>query len=432
MRQVLGAVLLGLVSVGAVLPQQKVDREAKVRADKAKLEAAGYWIYNDLPKAFAEAKTTGKPILVVLRCIPCEECVKLDDELIDDDARMKPLLEQFVRVRVVSTNGLDLSTFQYDTDQSFAVFLLNADGTVYGRFGTRSHRTNWLDDVSIDGLSKAMKAALGLHKGYPKNNAALAQKRGPAPEFARPELIPTFAGKYTASLNYAGKVVPSCIHCHMIGDAQRDLALQRKKGLPESLLFPYPHPKSLGLILDPKECASVLRAEPGSDAAKAGLRAGDIIQTFAGQPMLSIADVQWVLQNTPAEGAEVKLVVVRAGKTVPLTLSLPSGWRRRDDLSWRASTWGLRRAALGGLKLDPNPGGKGLLVANVGQYAPHDRAKKAGMLKGDVVVSVDGRTDFTRETDVIAYCLQEKKADEPLVLGVQRGGQALTITVAAP
>src|SRR5205814_3021427 len=130
------------------------------------------------------AKKTGKPIIAVLRCLPCEECVKLDDELIDADERVKPLLEQFMRVRLVSTNGLDLSLFQFDTDQSFAVFLFNADGAIYGRFGTRSDQTLWTDDVSIEGLGKALEGALALHKTYPVNKAELAAKRGPAPDFA--------------------------------------------------------------------------------------------------------------------------------------------------------------------------------------------------------------------------------------------------------
>ena len=133
---------------GSALAQ---NREDKVRNDKTKVEAAGYWIYNDVPKALAEAKANGKPIVAVLRCLPCEECVKLDDDLIDADAQVKPLLEKFVRLRVVSTNGLDLSLFQLDTDQSFAVFFFNADGTIYGRFGTRSHRKNWIGDVSVEG-----------------------------------------------------------------------------------------------------------------------------------------------------------------------------------------------------------------------------------------------------------------------------------------
>ncbi|MBC7874461.1 MAG: thioredoxin family protein, partial [Ferruginibacter sp.] len=180
------AVLLAALAPAAA----QNPREKKVRDDRVKVEADGFWIYNDLPKATAEAKRTGKPLVVALRCIPCDECVKLDDSLVDTDPVLRPLLEKFVRVRVVSTNGLDLSLFQFDTDQSFAVFLLNADGTVYGRFGTRSHRTNWVGDVSLDGLAKALQGALDLHAGHPKNKPALAAKTGPAPLFPVPEKFP--------------------------------------------------------------------------------------------------------------------------------------------------------------------------------------------------------------------------------------------------
>src|SRR5256885_5900547 len=140
-------------------------------------------------------------MLVVLRCIPCVECVKLDDDLVNQDKRVRPLLDKFVCVRVVSTNGLDLALFQFDTDQSFAAFLLNADGTVYGRFGTRSHRTSWSDDVSIEGLAKALQGALDLHANYPANKAVLAGKRGPAPEVPTPEQFPTLKARYTAKLD---------------------------------------------------------------------------------------------------------------------------------------------------------------------------------------------------------------------------------------
>src|SRR5262245_38553119 len=228
-------------------------REDRVRADRKKVEAQRFWIYNDLARGFAEAKKTGKPLFVIMRCIPCHECVKLDDDLVDQDRRVRSLLERFVCVRVVSTNGLDLSLFQFDTDQSFAAFLLNGDGTIYGRFGTRSHRTSWVDDVSIEGLAQALKGALELHREYPKNRSELAGKKGPAPEFASPEKYPILRGRYTAKFDLEGKVVQGCIHCHQIGDAQRQIHRDRKESLPESLLFSYPHPKSLGMILDPKE-----------------------------------------------------------------------------------------------------------------------------------------------------------------------------------
>src|SRR5262245_3251676 len=186
-------------------------REEKVRADKARVEADGFWIYNDLASGFADAKATGKPLLVVLRCIPCEECVKLDDDLVEKDARLRPLLEKFVRVRKISANGLDLSLFQYDTDQSFAVFLLNGGGTIYGRFGTRSDHSYWADDVSIEGLAEALEGGLALHAAYPQNKAQFAAKRGPAPEFPAPEKYPKLEGKFGSQLDYEGNVVKSCI-----------------------------------------------------------------------------------------------------------------------------------------------------------------------------------------------------------------------------
>ena len=188
--------ILMCLSQGISSGQEKKTREQKVREDQQRVTQEGFWIYNDLPKAFLEAKETGKPIVVVLRCIPCEECVKLDDDLVDTDPVLKPLLEKFVCVRVVSTNGLDLSLFQYDTDQSFAVFMLNADKTIYGRFGTRSHRTEWVGDVSLKGLAEALQGALDLHADYPANKDSLAAKTGPKPLFERPELFPSLKDKY--------------------------------------------------------------------------------------------------------------------------------------------------------------------------------------------------------------------------------------------
>ena len=434
---VLVAVAFGVADVSAQ------TREEKVRDDKKKIEAAGKWIYNDVPKAFAEAKRTGKPIVAVLRCLPCEECVKLDDELIDADVRIQPLLEKFITLRIVSTNGLDLSLFQFDTDQSFAVFFFRDEDTIYGRFGTRSHRKNWIGDVSVDGLAKAMEAALALHRDYPKIADSLLAKRGPAPEFARPELFPTLKTKYKSTLDYEGKVVQSCIHCHQIGDAMREQAFGKKEVMSDMLLFPYPHPKSLGLILDPKEKATVSTVEKASDAEKAGFRAGDAIQTLAGQPLLSIADVQWVLHHTPAEGATLKAEIVRAGKPMVLNLKLENGWRQRDDISWRSSTWGLRRKALGGFfpveleieqrekqKLPPEK--MGLRIQHVGQFAPHDVAHKAGVKKDDILIGFDGRNDFTRETDLIAYAMRHKKPGDIVKLELVRNGTPQTISLKLP
>lgn len=419
---------------------QKPTREQKVRSDRERVEGEGFWIYNDLTKGFREAGLTGKPLLVVLRCIPCEECVKLDDDLIEQDPAVKPLLKEFVCVRQVSTNGLDLSIFQYDTDQSFAVFMLNADGTIYGRFGTRSHHSEWHDDVSIAGLAKALQGALELHANYPKNKDALAAKTGPKPTFASPEKYPSLSEKYSDSLNYAGNVVQSCIHCHQIGDAERDLYRSQGKPIPEKVLFPYPHPKSLGLILDPRERATVRNVEPSSLAAKAGFRQGDEIVSMNGQPPLSIADIQWVLHQIPAEGGTVTANVRRGGQPQTLTLTLPSGWRRLDDISWRVSSWGLRRMSTGGLKLEELPaedrrrlniadGQMALLVQHVGQYGAHAAAKNAGFQQGDIIVEFDGRKDLLRDADILVYGVTQKKTGDKVTVSVLRDGKPKTLTL---
>ena len=46
------------------------DRDTRVRRDRDEVVSTGLWTYNDLGKGIAEAKRTGKPLLVVFRCIP--------------------------------------------------------------------------------------------------------------------------------------------------------------------------------------------------------------------------------------------------------------------------------------------------------------------------------------------------------------------------
>ncbi len=419
------------------VPGQNKTREQQVREDREQVTSDGFWLYNDLPAAFAQAEKTKKPILVGLRCIPCHECVKLDDHLVDTHPVIRPLLEQFVCVRVVSTNGLDLSLFQYDTDQSFAMFMLNADRTIYGRFGTRSHRTEWFGDVSLKGLALALQGALDLHKSYPSNKALLAGKTGEPLEFSSPEKYPTLRDKFTDRLNYQGEVAKSCIHCHQIGDARRDFYRQQKKPIPEKLLHPYPHPKSIGLILDPDQMATVKSVAPDSPAAAAGFRNGDAIELLNGQPLLSIADVQWVLNDIDPAGTSVKAVVNRDGREQNMTLPLPAGWRQADDIAWRVSSWGLRRMTTGGLKLETlsdedrkqlNIGSHSMALRaeHVGQYGKHAVAKRAGFQKGDVIVAYDGQTDLMTPGALLAYGARHTKPRQKIRVTLLRDGKRVT------
>src|SRR5213076_2848654 len=126
------------------------------------------WVYNDLDEGLRAAKAAGKPVMVVFRCIPCEACQEFDDDVARRDPVIRDLLDEFVCVRIVQANTMDLSHFQFDFDLSFAVFFLDADLTIYGRFGTRSERPEE-QDLALEGLRKAMAGALRMHR-----NAAVA------------------------------------------------------------------------------------------------------------------------------------------------------------------------------------------------------------------------------------------------------------------
>ncbi|MFG0263849.1 MAG: Trx7/PDZ domain-containing (seleno)protein [Rhodopirellula sp. JB055] len=416
----------------------KEDRETIVRNDRERVLATGYWIYNDLDAAYEQARQTGKPILVVLRCLPCEECVKLDDDLVESDPELKRLLDQYVRVRVVGTNGLDLNVFQYDTDQSFAVFMLNADKTVYGRFGTRSHRTEWLGDVSLEGMAAALRESLKLHEAYPANRESLVGKSGDPLEFASPEKYPSLADR-PDHLDYSGQVAKSCIHCHQIGEARRDYYWQKGQSIPEEVLHPYPHPKSIGLVLDARFPARVKSVVEGAAAATAGYQGGDYLQSIHSQPLVSMADVQWALNQIPAEGAEVEIKTKRAGQTQTLTLSLPDGWRRWDDPSWRVSSWMMRRIAGGGMRLLPLDESErqklnlrspmALRVANVGKYGLHGTARKAGVRVDDILIEYDGQSDLIREADIFDHVNEQRRPGDRVTMKLLRDGRERTAEI---
>src|SRR4051812_43593341 len=191
------------------------DREGAVRGDRAAMEKDARWIFNDTERGFAEAKRTGKPLLVVLRCVPCLACMGIDAGVLTEPS-LAPLLDQFVCVRVIDANSLDLARFQFDYDLSFSTLFFAADGTVLGRYGSWKHQRD-AKDATTAGYRRALEAALALHRGYPANRAALAGKQGAPTPFQTPVEIPALAGKYPRNLDWEGKVVQSCVHCHQIG-----------------------------------------------------------------------------------------------------------------------------------------------------------------------------------------------------------------------
>ncbi len=406
------------------------DRKAAVLNDRTAYEHDARWIYNDWQKGLAEAKRTGKPLLVTLRCVPCLACGGLDARVLMQNLELGPLLDQFVCVRVINANALDLALFQVDYDLSFSTLFFNADGTVYGRYGSWQHQVNSKDET-VDGYRRALEGALALHRGYPANKAALAGKQGVPLPFNDPLEIPQLAGKYTRNLDWEGKVVQSCVHCHQVGDAIRSSYRDQKQTIPTEWIYPWPAPQTIGLTLAPDQVARVQSVAAGSPAAMAGIQAGDDMVALAGQPLVSLADVSWTLHRTGNSGT-LRALVKRAGADWPLLIELPEGWRLKTDISRRVGTWEMRAMALGGLWLedlsDEQRAARGLgketmalFIKHAGEYGKHSAAKKAGFQKDDVIVELDGQTARVSESELLGRLLLKHQPGVQVKAAVLRG-----------
>jgi hypothetical protein len=412
-------VFVVFVLAGVWLQAETVkDREGAVRGDRAALENDARWIYNDYKRGFEEARRTGQPLLVVLRCVPCLSCMGIDAQVLLQETDLAPLLEKFVCVRVINANALDLSLFQFDYDLSFSALFFNGDGTVYGRYGSWTHQKN-AQDKTTAGFKRALEGALALHRDYPANKASLAGKQGGSAPFKTPVDMPTLSGKYRAELDWNGKVVPSCVHCHQISDALRLAHRTKGEPMPPDLIYPWPAPETIGLTLAPDHRARIESVSASSIASTAGLRPGDELVSLAGQPLLSVADVSWVLNQAPEEGA-LPAVVKRDGVEKTLQLMLPANWRSKADISRRVGTWGLRGMATGGLVLEDLTDEErkrrrltndelALVVKHVGEYGKHAAAKKAGFQKQDVIVEIDGLSNRLTEGELLGLLLRRHK-----------------------
>ncbi len=433
--------LIFTLCLGLALPalaETVKDREGAVRHDRAAMENDARWIYSDWQRGFEEARRTGKPLLVVLRCVPCLACAGIDAQVLLHETDLAPLLDQFVCVRVINANAIDLARFQFDFDLSFTTMFFNGDGTTYGRYGSWMHQKN-AQEKSTTSFRRALEAALALHHGYPANKAALAGKQAVALPYKTPVEIPSLGRKYALDLDWTGKLVQSCVHCHQIGDAIRLSFRENKQPIPAEWIYPQPIPETIGLTLATDDIARIEAVAPGSPAAQAGLKAGDDLTTLGGQPLLSIADVSWALNRAPGRGT-LAAIVQRGGKAETVNLNLPADWRTKADISRRVSTWPLRGMAFGGLKLDDlddsarsahSLGAKAmaLSVNSVGQYGKHAAAKNAGFQKDDLIVGIDGLDQRLTEGELLGHLLQKHPIGDQVSVTVLRGSERLTLSL---
>lgn len=425
-----------LLLPSSALGETVKDREGAVRGDRAKMEGSDRWIYNDIAAGFAEAERTGKPLMVVLRCVPCMSCMGLDTEVLVENPEITPLMDRFVRVRLINANSIDLSLFQFDYDLSFSVLFFNADRTIYGRYGSWEHQHDSQNRATAT-FRQALERVLALHGDFPANRETLAGKKGDPMPYRTPIDMPELQ-KFGPELDWEGKVVGSCVHCHQVGDAVRHEIRGKGQPMPMRWLYPHPSPEVIGITLGEEPVTGVNGVAQGSAAARAGVRAGDEILSLDGQPLVSAADFSWVLHRF-ADSGSLKARVDRGGETLDLSLALSDGWRAANYTnSRRVGYWPMRAMAFGGMKLESlddegrkargiAPGKLALQLLHVGEYGRHAAAKKAGFRKDDVIVEVAGSDAPLSEIELLAKNLLEKKPGESVPVVVLRGGQRVPL-----
>ena len=359
------------------------------------------------------------------------------------DPELIELLQEFVCVRMIQINDLDLSLLQFDFELTWAAFFLNGDRTLYGRYGTRSERDRKRNvffnrmpehklrdglpkDMSIAGFKASLRSTLALHEDYKRAPEQIApqlrDKRGRAWPWPTPEDMPG--------------IKRGCTHCHQVNS---NLVLHHRKTpgvLPDELLWSFPMPDLLGFRIDPESATDVLAVASGSEADRAGLRPLDVITEIAGQRPLSPADVQWALHGAP-DGDAVTVQAMRAGAQIRTTLQLPEGWRRRGSFSWR---WRSNRETLKRMLdgeawhcqdlTDPERAERGLGNGDVGIKVLGNLRKKDKILRaGDVITAVDDGVRIENCSAFFAYIMQDKLPGSTLRLTVLRGRETFDVTL---
>jgi len=396
------------------------------------IPVAEHWIYDDFPKAVAEAKASNKPLLVVIRCVPCTPGKALDVAVATPDKDLLDIEKKFVCVRLIQTNNLDLSLFQYDYDMSWSSMFLTPDLAVLGRYGTRAgSQTNSDTYLSAAAFAKSAQRALELMKGYPGNKADLAAKHGKQPEYVSAIKIPGLTTKPAVAA-----VKMDCVHCHMLKENVLRAKWEAGK-LTKDDIYVFPLPQSIGLTVDKDDGLLVQSIAAGSPAEKAGLMKGDMLAAISGQPLVSIADIQWALNAAPSDGTlEVK--VNRKGEVLAKALTVAGDWKK-SDIAWRASTgYGLRYR----VKTDPLPPAEkasrglgadqlALIVRNIftPQGQPQHPVLKAGLRQNDVIVAVDGKSDVMNESDFLVGLRLNHGPKDSVKFTILRGSERQDLTI---
>lgn len=174
----------------------------------------------------------------------------------------------------------------------------------------------------------------------------------------------------------------------------------------------------------------------GSPAQKAGLRRGDVILEINGKEIRNVESLRNIVAQSRV-GAEIKLKVLRTGKTLNISISVTEfpqdlvhavpgesedAPQTKEDMFAGLSVMNLTSDIAKQLGLSNNE--KGVVIVSVDNYSA---AGEAGLKKGDVIQEANKKriknlSDFNK-------VLSDIREDDTVLLFINRGGNKFYITL---
>jgi serine protease Do len=162
--------------------------------------------------------------------------------------------------------------------------------------------------------------------------------------------------------------------------------------------------------VDAQRGAFVSQVLPNSSAAKAGIKAGDVITSLNGKPISSFSALRAQVGTMPV-GSKIALGLVRDGKPVNVSLELQQSSQTQVDSSSIFN-------GIDGAEMSNKGADKGVVVSSI---KPGTQAAQIGLKKGDVIVGANQQP--VKNIADLRKLLESKP--NVLALNIQRGDSTI-------
>jgi len=335
------------------------------------------------------------------------------------------------QAKVIGSDKLsDIALLKIETNDLPTVEFGNSDKLDVGEWVVAIGTPFGLDFTATQGIISALSRSLPSETYVPfiQTDAAVNPGSSGGPLFnLKGQVIGVNSQIYSRSGGYMGVsfAIPSNIVKNVTEQLKADGKVSRGwlgvaiQNINENLA------KSFGI--SKAEGSLVSKVMPDSPAEKAGFQAGDVIVKFDNKAVRSAQDLPLLVGNTPI-GKDVAVTVVRSGKEKVLDVTIRKLGGKNDEPVLASLSKGSLGVAVSSLspadriklKIKKN----GVRVEKVLSDSP---AENAGLLAGDIILSVNGNNIDSPTS--LKKIIEKSETNKPLAILLQRGDMSLFVAV---